>query len=102
MMPGLQELIHKLEEGEGAKYVRLAFFALALLGLSVMWQLREAKNFLAIEAMDAGQVARNISEGNGFTTDFVRPLSLALIEKHRGGAGSLLKEPHPDLANAPV
>jgi 4-amino-4-deoxy-L-arabinose transferase-like glycosyltransferase len=102
MMPGLQELIHKLEEGEGAKYIRIAFFVLALLGLTAVWHIREAKSFSSIEAMDAGQIARNIADGNGYSTDCVRPFSVSLIEQHRGGRGSLLKEPHPDLANAPL
>lgn len=100
---GLQEWIHKLEEGEGNKVIRLVFFALALLGLTALWHLREAKNFVAIEAMDSAQVARNLSEGKGYSTSFIRPFSVALIEQHRGGmAKDVLKSPHPDLANAPL
>jgi hypothetical protein len=101
---GLQEWIHKIEEGEGTKYMRLVFAALALLGLTALWHLREAKNFTAVEAMDAAQIGRNIAEGQGFSTRFVRPLSIALIESNRGGAVSpeLLTKPHPDIANAPV
>ena len=37
---GLQEWIHKLEEGEGTKYIRLAFFARALLGITALWHIR--------------------------------------------------------------
>src|SRR5688572_6610549 len=101
---GLQEWIHKIEEGEGTKYVRLVFAALTLLGLTALWHLREAKNFMAIEAMDAAQVGRNIAEGKGFSTRFVRPLSIVLLEANRGGAAApdLLTKPHPDLANPPV
>jgi hypothetical protein len=101
---GLQEWIHKIEEGEGTRYVRLVFAALALLGLTALWHLREAKNFVAIEAMDAAQIGRNIAEGRGYSTRLVRPLSIALIEGNRGGGvkAELLTKPHPDLANAPV
>ena len=45
------------------------------------------------DAMDAAQVGRQISEGRGFTTQFLRPLSLAKV-----GAASR----HPDLDNAPL
>jgi len=45
------------------------------------------------EAMDVGQVGRHISEGEGFTTSFVRPLSLAGVAR---------AERHPDLYNAPL
>src|SRR5437868_10680795 len=100
---GLQEWIHKIEEGEGTKYIRLAFVILALLGITALWHLREAKNYFAAEAMDAGQLARNISHGHGFTTRNIRPLSIALIENHLGKESpSVLTGPHPDLANAPA
>jgi hypothetical protein len=101
---GLQEWIHKIEEGEGAKYIRTGLFILALCGLAALWHIREAKNFSSRDAMDSAQVARNIAEGKGFTTDFIRPLSISLIEAHRGGGAhaELLREGHPDLANAPL
>lgn len=101
MMPGLQEWIHKIEEGEGARYIRLAFFILALFGLTAVWHLREARNFSTVQAMDAAQIGRNLAQGKGFTTDFVRPVSIVLLQQRRGD-GSMLKDPLPDLANAPV
>ena len=102
MGPGIQEWIHKLEEGEGTRFIRYGFAILLLFGLTAAWHIREAKNFATIEAMDAGQLARNIAEGKGYTTDFVRPLSMAMIERQRGPGVFGLKEGHPDLANAPV
>jgi len=45
------------------------------------------------DAMDAAQVGRQISEGRGFTTQFLRPLSLAKV-----GVASR----HSDLDNAPL
>src|SRR5688500_1446044 len=100
---GLQEWIHKFEEGEGAKYIRLGLFFLALLALAALWHIREAKNFSSVDAMDSAQLARNIAEGRGYTTHFVRPFSIALLAQHRGGISpDLLTQPHPDLANPPV
>ena len=100
---GLQEWIYKLEEGEGARYLRIALFGLALIALAALWHVREAKNFYSIEAMDSAQIARNLANGEGYSTKFVRPLSIALIEEHRGRISpELLTRPHPDIANAPV
>jgi hypothetical protein len=100
---GLQEWIHKFEEGEGAKVIRFGLVMLALLGLAAIWHIREAKNYNTMEAMDAAQLARNIADGKGYTTQFVRPLSLAILESHRGGTSpELLTQPHPDISNAPV
>ncbi len=63
--------------------------------------------------MDSAQLARNISEGKGYTTLFLRPFSLYLIQKHN--LAKLAATPantnidfaqiqtaHPDLANPPV
>jgi hypothetical protein len=59
-------------------------------------------------------VARNLAEGKGYTTDFIRPFSVFLIQKHNHEihAGEIqmtnavdfaeLDGGHPDLANAPV
>ncbi len=100
---GLQEWIHKLEEGEGTKYIRIGFFVLALLAITALWHLREAKNFLTAEAMDSAQLARNISRGQGFTTQNISPLSIALIAARQGPQSpAVLTGPHPDLANPPV
>ena len=73
-------------------------------------------NFAAPEAMDAAQVARNISEGKGFTTEFIRPFSAVSACKSTTSrnkserdawhqrARTLRNDPNasPDLANAPV
>ena len=63
--------------------------------------------------MDTAQLARNISEGRGYTTLFVRPLSLYLVQKHNEAGAPValtnanfdfahVKTAHPDLANPPV
>ena len=106
-------MIHKLEEGAGARYIKFAALVLLVLGLVVLFNWRCYKNFGTAEAMDAAQVGRNLSEGKGFTTRFVRPFSVYLLTNHAGVKGlvqpdgtrpdaSQLKGMHPDLANPPV
>ncbi len=102
MIPGLQEWIHKFEEGVGVRQIKLIAIWLGLFAFITFYNLREFKNFNSPEAMDAAQVARNLSEGRGYSTHFVRPLSLALLQSHKGVTGSGLNGLHPDLANAPV
>ena len=106
-MPGIQEIIYKLEEGGGTKLVKLVFLVLALLGLAAVYDMREYKSFNSPEAMDAAQLARNIANGEGYTTDYVRPLSAYLIQQHELQTGAaqpqnVYARPHPDLANPPV
>ena len=101
-MPGLQEWIHKLEEGEGTRYIKIGTLILVLLAVTVIYDVREFRNFSTQEAMDKAQLARNIAQGRGYTTRFIRPLSVHLIKEHRKGEFPSIKAEHPDLANAPV
>lgn len=112
-MPYLQELIHKFEVGPWWRHGRVGLAVLALLGLVVGYNWRSFRNFSTQEAMDSAQLARNIAQGRGYTTMFVRPLSMHLLkqrapERSRTGATDESKDParikghHPDLANPPV
>jgi hypothetical protein len=101
-MPGLQEWIHRFEEGEGVRVVKVVAAILGIIALAAIYDVRRFKNFAAPEAMDAAQLARNLSAGKGFTTDCVRPLSMFLVQKHRKDESALLKQGHPDLTNPPL
>ncbi len=107
-------LIHKLELGAGSRYLRIFALALGVIALAFLYDIRAYRNLSVPEAMDAAQVARNISEGKGFTTLFIRPLSLYLVQRQNeaNNPPSLTNTTpdwahikttmHPDLANPPV
>ncbi len=101
-MPRLQELIHALEVGAGARYLRLAALILGVVSVAVVYNLREFKNLHSEDAMDAAQVARNIAEGRGFTTRCIRPLSMGVLIQHREDRSPEIRGEHPDLANPPL
>jgi hypothetical protein len=106
-MVQLQEWIHRLEVGEGTRYVR---FLTAILGFFVLAGFYAWTEFRFLEvpaAIDAAQVARNVARGEGFTTKFIRPLGIHLLEQQatQGTPGSdpaRLRSPHPDLVHPPV
>lgn len=114
MAERIQAAIHSLEVGGGARAIRITAVVLAFIGLAVVYDTRAYHSFNSPEAMDAAQVARNVAEGHGFTTDFVRPLSLFLVQKQNRERHSDLilstnafdfaqiNGNHPDLANPPV
>jgi hypothetical protein len=63
--------------------------------------------------MDSAQLARNLAQGKGYTTQFIRPFSLYLFSRRyqaTHGVPALGSNPdqtqirtnHPDIANAPV
>ncbi len=112
-MPFLQDVIHKLEVGPGMRYLKTGLACLAVVALLVGYNWRSYRNFATQEAMDAAQVGRNLAEGNGYTTQFIRPFSLYLVKKRSEAKFGLvppdknadyahIRGQHPDLANPPV
>jgi hypothetical protein len=116
-MVTLQDLIHHLEVGAGMKsfnrFMRLVLGILGVLFVLGAYDLRAYRNFATQEAMDTAQLSRNLAQGRGYSTLFIRPLSIYLVG-HRthsqtpAAPGSSSADParlkgnHPDLANPPV
>ncbi len=112
--PFIQNLIHQMEVGAGSRYLRTIGLAMGVVALVFLYDLRAYRNFAAPEAMDAAQLARNLSDGHGYTTQFIRPFSLYLVQRHNESRNpatltnpapdwAMIKTvPHPDLANPPV
>ena len=109
----IQQAIHQLEVGAGKRYLRYFLLVLLVLGVAFLYDFRAWKNFSTPEAMDSAQLARNIAEGKGYTTLFIRPLSLALVQEHNEAKSvqaapdavpdfARIRASHPDLANPPV
>jgi len=97
-----QEFIHSLEEGKGAKLVRSLVLLLLLAGFALIYHLNFTRNFTAPEAMDAAQLARNISEGNGFKTQFIRPLAVDMLRQTGNVPDKELKTSFPDITHPPL
>lgn len=98
----IQEFIHKFEEGSGARIFRLVFVLVAVLATAGLYDMLCYRNLYHREAMDMAQVGKNIAEGKGYSTLFVRPFSMFLLRKHRPDQSPEVKTIHPDLANPPV
>ena len=113
----VQNLIHYLEVGAGLKIfsraTRGVVAAIAVLLLVLGYNLCAFKNLATQEGMDAAQLGRNLAEGKGYTTLFVRPLSIHLLKRHNQASRNLsdpsqtgnlaeVKTMHPDIANPPV
>lgn len=103
-MPFLQEWIHRLEVGPWVRHLKTGLTVLVLFGLVLGYNWRSFRNFNTQEAMDSAQLARNLAQGKGYTTSFVRPFSLYLVKQRNAGSEdpARIKANHPDLANPPV
>ena len=54
---------------------------LALVVLMGGYNRRAFKNLATQEAMDSAQLGRNLAQGKGYTTLFIRPISIYLVKK---------------------
>ncbi len=110
----IQNWIYAMEVGSFSRWLKYLPVMAAVIGLVVLYDVRAYHGFSSPEAMDAAQVARNLAEGRGYTTDFIRPFSVYLVQKHNRAVHpaesqttnalgfAQLDGTHPDLANAPV
>ena len=98
----VQEIIHSLEEGKWAKRIRGLVLLLLIGCLGLSYNLNLTQNFTSPEAMDAAQLARNIAEGRGYTTQFIRPLSLDILRQQGAVSDDRLNSEFPDITNPPV
>ena len=105
-MPRIQEWIYQLEVGNLKKYISIAAVVLAVVGITVIYNMREYENFSSVESMEVAQLARNIATGQGYSTHCIRPLDLHVLKRllkgERPDTGAVFNKPVPDLANAPV
>lgn len=101
-MVGLQEFIHKMELGEGVKWVKWTAVILTLLALATAYDALMFRNLVSEESIDNAQLARNIAQGKGYTTSFIRPFSAYRLQQHRADRQAPILAGHPDLANAPL
>ena len=104
----IQDLVHKTETGIGPRILWTLVVLLILGGMTAWYDGWAYRGFSAPDAMDAAQVARNLADGHGYTTQIIQPFSLSLLQQKRHleslaqlnltNTGGF----YPDLANAPV
>jgi hypothetical protein len=108
----IQTTIHLLESNIFNRVLKVLLIVLVLVGVTMTYDWAGYHNFSSEEAMDSAQLARNLSEGRGYTTYFVRPFSIYLLQKKKaaaqgskaaiGAEAARMDNNHPDLANPPV
>jgi 4-amino-4-deoxy-L-arabinose transferase-like glycosyltransferase len=97
----LQQFIHTLEVGAGARILKTLAVILGFAALAMCYDMRAYRNFNTQEAMDAAQVAHNVAEGRGYTTQFIRPLAIHLFEGANTNSAKW-DVSMPDISTPPV
>ena len=81
------------------KRVSLLALPIAAIILAVIYIAFQFRGFSSAAAMDQAQIARHLAQGEGFSTDYIRPLALWQLE----AAGKPIPTgPFPDFFHAPL
>ncbi|CAN5500315.1 hypothetical protein BH18VER1_BH18VER1_07660 [soil metagenome] len=78
----IQRMVHTLEAGGLAVWVRRALALAVVLGIALFYLLHEFRGLATSQAMDQAQIGRNIAAGQGWRTDIVRPLAVGQLQAH--------------------
>lgn len=98
-----QDLIYQLEEGKGASYLKRIAIVVGVLALGLVYHFRGYQNFSDPKSMEFAQLARNISEGKGYTTQYIHPVAIPWVESRESERGASLRENRfPDVSSPPV
>lgn len=95
----IQEWIHWLEAGAGARFVRLAALILGTLALSLLVAWKQFHGPTNETTLRQADLARQLARGEGFTTLINYPQAHAFLEPR--GLGFELSRPMPELYEAP-
>jgi hypothetical protein len=77
----LQEILHAVDQGSAAPFIRAAMFAALIITLSLLYLFVQFRGLGTPTAMDQAQIARNIAEGKGFSTLYIRPLAIWQLQQ---------------------
>lgn len=97
----VQTAVWHLELGRGKIVLQWIVVVLAAIGLGLWYTANQFRGLEKREAMDAAQLARNISRGEGFRTSVVRPVALWHLQTYRDDHDASF-ESQPDTYNAPL
>lgn len=95
----VQGFIHALEQGQFAPIIRRFVIVVVILAVALIYLGGKFQGFAIPEAMDQAQVAREIADGHGWSTNFIRPLAIWQLEHNKI---PLPKDNFPDTFNAPL
>ncbi len=92
----LQDWIHHWEVGAGARFMRRMAAVLGFIAIAGLYNMLAYQGFSNEEGMETAQLARNISQGRGYITKTIRPVSYHLL--HDNAAPGAM----PDITNPPA
>ncbi|GAB4249546.1 MAG: hypothetical protein OHK005_16360 [Candidatus Methylacidiphilales bacterium] len=101
-MSGLQSIVYAMEVGGIRWWITRGVLLAVWFGLAVFYFVSEFVGFSRAEAMDQAQLARQVAEGKGFTTQFIRPLAIWQLKESGKKVEEIDLLNFPDTVNPPL
>ncbi len=99
----VQSAVHSLDQGRFALMIKVGILAVLIIALSLLYLFVQFRGLNNANAMDQAQIARNLAAGRGFTTDYIRPVSLRIVQKQSGPDATNVDLSHfPDFYQSPL
>lgn len=95
---GIQAFIHRLEEGGWARFIKIGALVTAVIALAGWFLFSNFRGLSHAKGMEQGEIAREIAQGNGFSTKTIRPLAWWQLRKNKGEVPANI----PDTYHAPL
>ena len=98
---GLQNLVYQVDQGPGRKVIHAVLFALFAFAMAALYTFNNFQGLRDPRAMEQAQLARRLAQGQGWTTQCLRPLSIWRVAG-MSPDGTAALSAHPDLRHPPV
>jgi len=94
-----QAVVHSLEQGKLAPIIKASAFTAMVIALSVIYIVIQFRGLKHPDAMDQAQIARALAQGEGFATQYIRPLAIWQLER---SGKSIPDGAFPDFTQQPL
>jgi len=99
----VQSAVHSLDQGKFAFFIKAGMFGVLIIALSLLYLFVQFRGLDNPSAMDQAQIARNLAAGKGFTTDYIRPVALRIIQRQAGQESTNVDlSQFPDFYQSPL
>ena len=99
-MKSALEIIHWMEQGRGAQWMRRAVVVLAALLLTTIYSWKQFHGIPTEFVMQQAVLGRQLAQGEGFTTLVNFPQTYAVM--HKRGVSFREQQAYPELHHAPL
>ncbi|MDR1192151.1 MAG: hypothetical protein LBK60_10920 [Verrucomicrobiales bacterium] len=98
-LPGIQDWVYAVEAGSLRVWIIRGALGVLVAGVGMYYAVTQFNGLNSAEAMDLAQVARQVVEGKGFSTKFIRPV---IVKEQADLLRAVKKEPMPELVRPPA